>query len=346
LTSPNRVAECYWKIAKNLDQIGEHRKAAENFKNAFAGYKAATQKLPQLSDFYISYANYMKAWNEVETAKQAHKNEKYTIAMQHYEMTSRLLKQSKLWSYLAPNFTAWSILEQAEDLSRKEDTHEAIRAFKQALEQFTKAEKTIHNKIKEITETDEKEMATELIKASETRCVYCQARISIEEAKIHDRKGEYDLSSESYGIAAENLRRIIKEIGSETSRQELRQIMTLCLAWQKMTLAEKKASPKIYLEASQLFEKAKEYSFTKRTSLLALGNSSFCKALATGTRFEITLDVALHSEAIRYIESAATCYLKAGFQTASEYARATQKLFDAYVYMSNAGKEIDPDKKA
>lgn len=104
--------------------------------------------------------------------------------------------------------------------------------------------------------------------------------------------------------------------------------------------------PELYLEASQLFEQAKEHSLNKRTSLLALGNSSFCKALAAGTRFEITLDMTTHSMAKRHMESAATCYLKAGFQNASEYTKATQRLFDGYMYMNNAERETDPEKRA
>jgi len=112
-----------------------------------------------------------------------------------------------------------------------------------------------------------------------------------------------------------------------------------------MTLAEEKTSPELYLEASQLFEEAKEHSLNKRTSLLALGNSSFCKALAAGTKFDITLDMTMHSMAKQHIERATTCYLKAGFQSASEYAKATQRLFDAYTYMNNAERETDPEKK-
>ncbi|UCG45423.1 MAG: hypothetical protein JSV58_01175, partial [Candidatus Bathyarchaeota archaeon] len=42
---------------------------------------------------------------------------------------------------------------------------------------------------------------------------------------------------------------------------------------------------------------------------------------------------------------AANYYVKAGFKSASEYARATHRLFDAYVYMHNAETETDPAKK-
>jgi len=43
---------------------------------------------------------------------------------------------------------------------------------------------------------------------------------------------------------------------------------------------------------------------------------------------------------------AAHHYTEAGFETASNWTKATQRLFDAYVYMRNAESEVDPEKKA
>jgi len=346
IEQPSRMAESHWEIAKLYDRLGDHSEAARNYEYAAENYKLATEKIPQLKEFYEDYSFYMQAWSEIEKARHSHARERYDLSRKHYEKAANLHKLSKLWSYLAPNYSAWSQLEKAEDLSRKEKTREAIQTFQQALELFNKAKGCIETEIKKIQTSDEREMATKLIKASDARRRYCQARINLEEAKILDGKGEYDLSSKRYGSAAEILRKIIEEIESEPARKELRPIMCLCQAWQKMTLAEEKTSPEFYLEASQLFEQAKEHSLNKRTSLLALGNSSFCKALASGTRFEITLDMAMYSMAKRHMESASTCYLKAGFQSASEYAKATQRLFDAYVYMNNAERETDPEKRA
>ncbi len=343
---PSSMAESHWEIAKLHDRLGDHPKAALNYEYAAEKYKLATEKIPQLKEFYEDYSVYMQAWSEIEKARHSHARERYDQSREHYEKAANLHKSSKLWSYLAPNYSAWAQLEKAEDLSRKEKTQEAIQTFQQALKLFNKAKGSIQTEIKKIQTADEKEMATALIKASDIRGRYCQARINLEQAKILDGKGEHDLSSKRYGSAAETLRNIIEEVDSEADRRELRPIMCLCQAWQKMTTAEKKTSPELYMEASQLFEQAKEHSLNKRTSLLALGNSSFCKALAAGARFEITLDMAMHSTAKQHMESAATCYLKAGFRIASEYVKATQRLFDAYVYMNNAERETDPEKRA
>jgi len=342
---PTRAAESRWQIAKLYDRIDDHPKAAHNYEHAAEKYKLATEKTPQLKEFYGHYSLYMQAWSEIERARHSHAREQYNQSREHYEKVADLHESSKLWSYLAPNYLAWAQLEKAEGLSRKEKTQEAVQVFQQALELFSKAKGSIETEIKKIQTADEREMATSLIKASDTRRRYCQARINLEQAKTLDRKGEHDLSSKRYGLTAESLRKIIKETESEAARKELRPIMFLCQAWQKMTLAEEKTSPELYLEASQLFEQAKKHSLNKRTSLLALGNSSFCKALSAGTKFEITLDTATYSMAKRHIESAANCYLKAGFKSASEYTKATQRLFDAYMYMNNAEREIDPEKR-
>jgi hypothetical protein len=112
-----------------------------------------------------------------------------------------------------------------------------------------------------------------------------------------------------------------------------------------MMLGDAKSSPESYLEASALFEQASRESNSEVTSLLALGHSRFCKALEAGTRFADTGDATLQSVAMQNLEIAAKYYVKAGFQTASEYAKATGLLFEAYVHMNDAKGEKDPEKK-
>jgi hypothetical protein len=100
------------------------------------------------------------------------------------------------------------------------------------------------------------------------------------------------------------------------------------------------------LEASVLFEQASKESHSEATGLLSLGHSRFSKALEAGTKYADTRDPAMHAVALQQLASASNYYMKAGFPSASEYAKATKLLFDAYVYMDNAEKESDPDKKA
>ena len=58
------------------------------------------------------------------------------------------------------------------------------------------------------------------------------------------------------------------------------------------------------------------------------------------------MDVKENTFAKRYIKDASSSYFEAGFKNASEYAKATLRLFDAYVYMNQAESEVDPEKKA
>jgi hypothetical protein len=113
-----------------------------------------------------------------------------------------------------------------------------------------------------------------------------------------------------------------------------------------MTMAESKSSPMLYVEASQLFEQAEEFSPNEKTKMLVLGHSRFCKALDAGTRFADTRDSNMYANAIKCLESAATYYVKAGFPKSSDYCEATKLLFDAYLRMDDAARENDPERKA
>ncbi|MFH0850991.1 MAG: hypothetical protein V1924_08650, partial [Candidatus Bathyarchaeota archaeon] len=120
----------------------------------------------------------------------------------------------------------------------------------------------------------------------------------------------------------------------------------LCKAWRMMTLAEAEAAPRHYHEAAQLFEEAKDLSLTQQTKLLSLGHSNFCRALYECTQFETTRDAESYQKASQYLTNATNYYVRAGYEPALEYSKATQRLFDAYVYMDNANAETEPEKKA
>ena len=341
----SRMAECNWKTAHAYDTLTEYLKAAENFDRASNNYEKAAEKIPQLKVFYQDHALYMCSWCEIEKARHHHAEKHFGQAKQHYEQAKDLHESTERWSYLSQYYLAWARLEEAEDLSRREKTEEAKDLFQQAASLFAEAKRAIEAKLDKIEAKEEKQMCMKIINASEIRRDYCLGRIALEEAKILDRQGNYAVSSKKYGSAAEMFQKIAK-IESEQRREELQLIIHLCQAWEKMMIAEAKASSTMYGEAAELFKEAKEYALDQPTSLLALANSSFCKALEAGTKFEETRDATLHTAATRHLETAANYYVKAGFKTASEYSRATQYLFDAYLYMDNAKKETDPEKKA
>lgn len=342
----SNVAEAHWHLARLYDDLDNFSKAIREFASASKGYKLAADKLPQLKTFYTDYATYMQAWSEIERAKQQHAEKQYGLAKEHYENVANLHKSTERWSYLSLNYSAWARVEEAEDLSRKEQTQEARNLFQQAANLFLESKEAIRENLEKLPSGDESEMATKLSEVSDSRHEYCLGRMALEEAKILDRQGNHAASSGKYAEAAERLQSAIATMVDESDRQEVKPIVDLCQAWQMMKKAEAETSPAFYLEASTLFERAKEHSFDEKTKALALGHSSFCKALEAGTRFEATRDPTLHQAAIRHLESASNYYIRASYPVASEYAKATERLFDAYIYIHNAKTETDPRKKA
>jgi len=342
---PSRVAEAYWQIAKTYDQLEEYSESAKNFELASKNYGLAAERMPKLKGFYMDYASYMQAWSEIEKARDCHSRHVYGLAEEHFKKAANIHKSLKQWDYLSLNYSAWAQVEHAEDLSRKEQSEEAIQAFEQSDQLFRETKKSLEAQLSKVESIDEKQMATHMLKASDLRREYCMARIALEEAKNLDKKGDHYASAEKYSSVAETFEKIYQLLDSEQDRKEFKLITSLSRAWQKMTLAEAEASPTLYGEASQLFEEAKDLSPSEQAKMLALGHSRFCRALEAGTRFADTRDITMHAAAIRYLESAATYYVNAGFQKASDFAKATRLLFDAYVHMDDAKEENDPEKK-
>jgi hypothetical protein len=171
---------------------------------------------------------------------------------------------------------------------------------------------------------------------------YCLGRMALEEARILDRQGDHLASSRRYGQATERFQKVIDAMEEESDLRELRPIVYLSQAWQKMMMAEARASPRLYGDAAELFEQAREHALDQKTSLLAQANNSFCRALEAGARFEINRDAELFAVAKNHIEAATNYYLRAGLESASEYANATSRLLDAYMYTYRAQTEPDP----
>jgi hypothetical protein len=288
----------------------------------------------------------MQAWQEIQKARYHHGQQEYGLAEEHFEKAAALHKSLKHWGYMAPNYFAWALVEHAEDLSRREQSEEAKKSFEWAVSLFDETKASIQSQRDKIENADEKQMATNMLKATDARREYCKARIDVEEARILDKKGDHYSSSKEYESAAETFERISQTQESEQEKREIKLIITLSHAWQKMTLAEAEASPALYAEASELFERARDSSSNEKTKMLMLGHSRFCKALEAGTKFVDTREEALHAAAVQHLASAGNYYMKADLQTASEFAKATKLLFDAYSYMDNAEREKDPDKKA
>ena len=345
LNLKSRTAECYWKAAQAFLEIEEHSKAAEYFLIASKEYRGAAEKIPALKDLYLDHATYMEGWHEIEMARNSHAKQEYSQAREHYEKASDLHRATIQWNYLAPNYSAWASVEMAEDFSRKEESQEAIQRFQDAIELFAVAGRTLLTEPSKVQSDEEKQMVSKLAKATEIRQEYCKARIALEEGRVLDKRGDHYTSSEKYGEAANTLEKVTRDLGSDERRKDIKLIMALSNAWKMMTRAEAEASPELYVEASRLFEEVKDLNTNEKGKMLSLGHSRFCRALEAGTRFADTRDPALHDNAIQNLQSAANYYLKAGSKNSSEYAKATELLFDGYLQLDKAKKEEDHDKK-
>lgn len=343
---PARMAECHWNAARAMDTQGDHTGSSESFLLASGSYKEAAQTLPKLSIMYHDYELYMQAWSQIELARHHHARQEARAANECYERAAELHESTEKWRFLGPNYRAWAEVEKGEALSRDEKAAEATTAFKEAARLFVATKESLSAQLKKVENQDEKENIVGLARAADLREDYCEGRLALEEARMLDRQGDDISSCERYGQAADRFENLLTALESDTDRREARLIMTLSRAWQMMAKAEAEASPELYEKAAEVFEQAKDLSVGEKAKLMAKGHSRFCRALAAGTKFADTGDAALHAVATQNLESAAKHYLKAGMETDSEYAKACKLLFDAYVHMDGASKEMDQARKA
>jgi hypothetical protein len=341
----SRAAECCWKIGRWYDDLNAHLEAAKHFTLASSHYVRAIERVPLLEEFYRTHASYMDAWSEIEQAKYHHQGKRYEQAQHHYAKAAILHTSAGSWSYLGANYSAWACLEAAEHVSRSEQTAEAKTRFQNAAERFLDAKQSIVANMDLIDDANEKELAGNLIRAATIRHQYCLGRKALEEARLLDQQGEHLASSVKYGLAASTFQDVADALEKDSDRQEIKPIIELSKAWQLMTRAEAEVSPSLYAQASQCFERVKAYTTDERAKALAIGHSILCTALDAGMRFEKTRDETTYREAKKYLVTAENYYVKAGFQNASEYTRATRWLLDAYWYIYQAETEWDPTKK-
>ncbi len=112
-----------------------------------------------------------------------------------------------------------------------------------------------------------------------------------------------------------------------------------------MKEAEANASPELYASAAEIFLATEKATNREKLHVLAMANASICKALEAGTRFRRTRNTDLYAEIKKHLEASADYYREAGFKNAADWTRATQRMFDALVYLTEAEVERDPRKK-
>ncbi len=339
------TAAIRWKVAKTFDVIGLHKEASEAFKRAAEDYRLGAQKIPASGSIFGETAYYMDGWALIEEARADHDEEQYALAAEKYTKAASILQQTRHWEHLSKHYTACSFLEAGEAQSRQEKQRGSVDSFTLAAKTFRQTRGELEKKLLVTQGSEEVQELRDWISISQGRERYCLARTELEEAKELDRKGEKEASATRYSSASQAFKLLMAEAHKEQSQKELETLALFCEAWSKMKEAEAGASPSLYSDAAELFLKTRDVSTRKKFGILALANSAMCKALESGTRFRLTRDTQLYSEVKKQLETATDYYEEAGVQNAADWTRATQRLFDALVYLADAETEKDPKKK-
>ena len=125
----------------------------------------------------------MNAWSQIEEARYHHKTEEYNKSKVNYSKASKFLESSKSWNYISSIYLAWAEVEEAEELSRKDNSSDAKNMFQKSIDSFQKGKKTIQTKKSLFQSKEETMMASKLVETSNLKIRYCEARIDIETAK-------------------------------------------------------------------------------------------------------------------------------------------------------------------
>ncbi len=341
---PGSAAHINWKIATIQDSRGKYGEAARGFREASEYYKVAGGKLPGSSSTFRELSIYMDAWSKVEQAKLNHEEEQYSSAAESYAKAATLMSSTVSWRYLANHYAACSEIERGETLSRQEDPKPSVLAFQEASRRFRETRAELETKQASADELERRDLANWL-EITQGRESYCQARISLEEAKVLDAEGREEESGATYQSAAKTLQLLSLKAPTQRAKNELGSMALLSEAWAKMKQAETKSSPELYSEAAGLFSSVESIAERKTLRFSAMAHASICRALEAGTRFRRTRDTQLFAEIKKHLEAATDHYQQAGLQKASDWARATQRLFDALVYLADAETEREPGRR-
>src|SRR5438445_3643370 len=342
-----RAAESYWKKAKVMGWLNEHIRASEGYILASNNYNIAAQKIPSLKKFYEELAYYMQGQSEVEKANHYHQRRKFSDAKECYERAASLHISSKTWSYLAPYYSAWENMENAEENARHYRTEDSIQSFEEAVRLFEETARSIRSQPSVIKDEAEQAATRDVIVEVETWEKYSTARIIVEQARAAVRTGDLTLAWRDCEVAIrllEELRPKLKD--REEASSEVAFVIRICKGCKLMSKAETESSPKMFADAAKLFESWGKLMPDYSSRMLILGHSHYCKALGLGIQYSQKKTRGLYAHARSQCETAADYYLKGEYLGSSEYARATASLFDAYFYMDTAGKTSDPGKRA
>jgi tetratricopeptide (TPR) repeat protein len=339
---PSRAAETHWRLGQLLDRQRVHTGASEEFETASSFFEAAAERTPEFNAYFKDYASYMRAWSAIERARHQAALQSYDEAAASYSKVSELMRGTKRWEHLADYFAAWATLETAEALSAKEEFQEAAAAFESARTAFARSEaqaEAAHH-------LPGGEVLLQIPQISAVRKQYCEGRVALERARLHDYGDEASRSAEQYGLAAKIFGRIAQLVQGVADRHEMSSISQLCRGWQLMKEAEGHPSSSLYTEAAEIFAEAAGSGAGEKVESVALADSHFCQAMNLQMEFTKTGDLTVYTNAKTHLQNSMNLYLGVGLVRAADWTEATMAILDAGLYTLEAETATEPEERA
>ncbi len=342
-----RVAESFWETGITYSLLADHLRASRSYEQASAYFSRASEKIPNLKNYYNDYVSYMLAWVEIERARESHQDGDLESSEKRYSGASDLLEKLQTWSHLKTHYHGCALMESAESKSRNEDFVNAIDCFEKTAKVFDNSHSELSKKAMETDNAEARETVLDFADASLLRKKYCEARSLLDRGRLAHKNGDSLSSRRGYALAKEIFQGVIESSRYDNyQKREMEGMISLCMALEKMMEAEATISPESYKNAAELFRRAYESSLTQKSALAAKGNANYCMALSASLQFRETKRLDDYMTAKSHLAEAVDNYSRAGLPSTSQWALATERMLDAYVYINNALKEIEPDKKA
>jgi len=347
----NLVGSGHVNLAKIEDRLGNFHAAADHYEKAIESFNIAMETLTHtgLNKKIAKLLDYMKAWKIIELAKSYHVKEDHEKARCNYEKAIKILENIKGYKFEAPFYTAWAILEAAEDLSKNNQHVEAAMIYLKAKDKFEESIEILKGYMGRRKFLGEKDRISKLTQVAAVRVLYCTARNQIENARLEGKKGNHEDAANLYNKAADLFEKLCQKYKIRKEKGELTAEYYLCLAWESMERAEKNQDPELHAKASILFEKASKLYPESKMKKLALGNSLYCSALEAGNRFDSVIEIQdkiLYYKKIKsYLRESSKNYKMGGFEQDSQWALATSTFFDGVWSLIQSDHELDLAKK-
>jgi tetratricopeptide (TPR) repeat protein len=344
---PSRAAQARWRIGKLLllDDEGAHAEASGEFEAASRLFDVAAKDIPQFGEYFTEYSHYMSAWAGISRARASTAVQGYELASLEYARSSELLKGTRRWGDASDYFAAWGKLQAAEAHSARERFSEAIRAFGEARDLFSRSGSgPEHGTDLPIVITVEERL--DISRHASIRKRYCEGRAALETARKFDVEEERSRSSSQYGAAASVFREIADGVDPGTEQDEFKSMAMLCQGWKLLKDGEINHSDALFAKAARSFEEASKLRVTDRVAFVASANSHYCEAMRDGIEFGKTGDPAVYGKAKGHMEAARSGYAEAELHRNALWTEAAMAILDARLYLFRGEATVDPVERA